>query len=82
MTFSNFDGGSPTSDEFNADAYLDGLEKLASTRRDVGERRPARRQLAHALESIDRFRSQSDKIRRDLNGLLAGRTLGRRQGLP
>ena len=31
VTFTNFDGGSPTDDAFNADAYLDGLEKLAKT---------------------------------------------------
>ena len=36
ITFTNFDGGSLTDDDFNADAYLDGLEKLAKLGRDVG----------------------------------------------
>ena len=29
VVFSNFDGGNPADDDFNADAYLAGLEKLA-----------------------------------------------------
>ena len=58
ITFTNFDGGSPASDAFNADAYLDGLEKLARlgvTWVQVGLAGDSR---AHALESIDRFRTQ------------------------
>lgn len=29
ITFTNFEGGSPADDAFNADAYLDGLDRLA-----------------------------------------------------
>ena len=57
ITFTNFDGGSPASDDFNADAYLSGMEKLARlgvTWLQVGL---AGDSLAHALESIDRFRT-------------------------
>jgi probable F420-dependent oxidoreductase len=58
VTFSNFDGGSPTSDEFNADAYLGGLEKLAALGVTWVSVSLPGDSLAHALESIDRFRSQ------------------------
>jgi probable F420-dependent oxidoreductase len=57
VTFGNLDGGSPASDDFNADAYLKGMEKLAAlgvTWLQVGL---AGDSLAHTLESIDRFRS-------------------------
>ncbi|GAB7142438.1 LLM class F420-dependent oxidoreductase [Mycobacterium riyadhense] len=57
VTFTNFDGGSPGSDAFNADAYLGGLEKLAAlgvTWVQVGLPGDS---LAHALDSIDRFRT-------------------------
>jgi probable F420-dependent oxidoreductase len=57
VTFGNLDGGSPASDDFDADAYLNGMEKLAAlgvTWLQVGL---AGDSLAHTLESIDRFRS-------------------------
>ncbi len=57
VTFTNFDGGSPTNDEFNADAYLDGLEKLAKlgvTWVSVGLPGDS---ITHALETLDRFRA-------------------------
>jgi probable F420-dependent oxidoreductase len=57
ITFTNFEGGSPAGDEFHADAYLSGLEKLAAvgvTWVQVGLPGDS---LAHVLESIDRFRS-------------------------
>ena len=57
ITFTNFEGGSPASDEFHADAYLSGLEKLAAvgvTWVQVGLPGDS---LAHALDSIDRFRA-------------------------
>ncbi|MGB8389594.1 LLM class F420-dependent oxidoreductase [Mycobacterium sp.] len=57
ITFTNFDGGSPATDAFNADAYLSGLEKLAAlgvTWVQVGLPGDS---LAHALESIERFRT-------------------------
>ncbi len=58
ITFTNFDGGSPASDAFNADAYLGGLEKLARLGVTWVQVGLAGDSLAHALESIDRFRTQ------------------------
>ena len=57
VTFTNFDGGSPAGDEFNADAYLGGLEKLATLGVNWVQVGLAGDSLAHALESIDRFRT-------------------------
>ncbi|OBA83965.1 LLM class F420-dependent oxidoreductase [Mycobacterium sp. 1164966.3] len=57
ITFTNFEGGSPAGDEFHADAYLSGLEKLAAvgvTWVQVGLPGDS---LAHALDTIDRFRA-------------------------
>jgi len=57
ITFTNFEGGSPTSDDFNADAYLGGLEKLAAlgvTWVSVGLPGAS---VAHALETLERFRT-------------------------
>jgi alkanesulfonate monooxygenase SsuD/methylene tetrahydromethanopterin reductase-like flavin-dependent oxidoreductase (luciferase family) len=57
ITFTNFGGGSPANDKFNADAYLGGLEKLAALGVNwvqVGLPGDSR---AHALESIERFRT-------------------------
>ena len=57
ITFTNFEGGSPASDEFDADAYLSGLKNLAAlgvTWVQVGLPGDS---LAHALDSIDRFRA-------------------------
>ncbi len=58
VTFTNFDGGSPASDEFNADAYLGGLEKLTALGVTWVPVNLPGDSLASALESIDRFRSQ------------------------
>ena len=58
ITFPNFDGGSPADDQFNADAYLDGLEKLAKlgvTWVSVGL--PGN-SMAQALEALERFRTE------------------------
>jgi probable F420-dependent oxidoreductase len=55
ITFTNADGGSPGSDDFDADAYLDGVGKLAAagvTWLQVGLPGDS---LAHALETIERF---------------------------
>lgn len=55
VTFTNFDGGSPSSDEFNADAYLGGLDKLAAlgvTWVSVGLPGDS---VSHALETLERF---------------------------
>jgi probable F420-dependent oxidoreductase len=57
ITFANVEGGSPTDDAFNADAYLDGLDKLAAlgvTWVSVGLPGDS---LAHALDTLDRFRA-------------------------
>ncbi|MFV9633405.1 LLM class F420-dependent oxidoreductase [Mycobacterium neumannii] len=55
ITFTNPDGGNPGGDDFNADAYLSGLEKLAGvgvTWVQVGLPGDS---LAHVLETIERF---------------------------
>jgi hypothetical protein len=55
VVFTNFDGGSPADDDFNADAYLTGMEKLAAlgvTWLQVGL--PGDR-VAHVTETIERF---------------------------
>ncbi len=55
--FGNFEGGSPADDDFNADAYLTGLDRLATlgvTWLQVGLPGDS---LAHALEVIDRFKT-------------------------
>ncbi len=55
ISFTNVDGGSPGSDDFNADAYLSGLEKLAAvgvTWVQVGLPGDS---LAHVVETIERF---------------------------
>jgi probable F420-dependent oxidoreductase len=57
IVFGNFDGGSPADDDFNADAYLTGLERLAKlgvTWAPVGLPGDS---LAHALEVVDRFKT-------------------------
>jgi hypothetical protein len=55
ITFNNFEGGSPTDDNFNADAYLGGLEKLAGlgvTWVSVGLPGDS---VAHAVDTLERF---------------------------
>jgi probable F420-dependent oxidoreductase len=57
ITFTNFDGGSPADDAFNADAYLGGLDKLATlgvTWVQVGLPGDS---LQHLLDTIERFRT-------------------------
>ncbi|ORB85010.1 LLM class F420-dependent oxidoreductase [Mycobacterium kansasii] len=57
ITFTNADGGSPSTDGFDANAYLLGLENLAAlgvTWVQVGLPGDS---LTHALESIERFRT-------------------------
>ncbi|MBX9640742.1 MAG: LLM class F420-dependent oxidoreductase [Mycobacteriaceae bacterium] len=58
ITFSNFEGGDPARDDFNADAYLGGLEKLAALGVTWVSAHLPGDSLTHALEVIDRFRSQ------------------------
>ncbi|MGD1283661.1 LLM class F420-dependent oxidoreductase [Mycobacterium seoulense] len=57
VTFTNFEGGSPADDAFNADAYLDGLEKLARTGVTWVSVHLPGDSMAHALETLDRFRT-------------------------
>lgn len=57
VSFTNFDGGSPATDEFNADAYIDGLDKLAALGVTWVSVHLPGDSLAHALETLDRFRS-------------------------
>jgi probable F420-dependent oxidoreductase len=55
VTFTNADGGSPGSEDFDADAYLAGLERLAAvgvTWVQVGLPGDS---LAHVLETVERF---------------------------
>jgi probable F420-dependent oxidoreductase len=58
ITFTNFEGGSPANDEFNADAYLGGLEKLAALGVTWMSVHLPGDSMAHALETLDRFRTQ------------------------
>lgn len=57
VTFTNFKGGSPAGDAFNADAYLCGLEKLAAVGVTWVQVSLPGDSLVHALDSIDRFRA-------------------------
>ena len=55
VSFTNAEGGNPAADEFNADAYLSGVEKLAAlgvTWLQVGLPGDS---LAHVLETIEHF---------------------------
>ncbi|HZQ33303.1 MAG TPA: LLM class F420-dependent oxidoreductase [Mycobacterium sp.] len=56
ITFTNFAGGGPGRPDFNADAYLDGLEKLAAIGVTWVQVSLPGDSLAHALEAIDQFR--------------------------
>ncbi len=58
VVFSNIDGGDPAADDFNADAYLSALDKLADlgvTWVQVGLPGDS---LTHALEILERFKVQ------------------------
>ena len=55
ITFTNADGGSPGSDDFNADAYLAGLEKLAAVGVTWVQVGLPGDNLAHVIETIERF---------------------------
>src|SRR5262249_10160525 len=58
ITFTNFEGGSPANDEFNADAYLGGLEKLAALGVTWVSVHLPGDSVAHALDTLERFRTQ------------------------
>lgn len=57
ITFTNFEGGNPATDDFAADAYLGGLEKLAALGVNWVSAHLPGDSLTHALETMDRFRS-------------------------
>lgn len=57
VTFTNFEGGHPATDDFNADAYLAGLEKLAALGVNWVSAHLPGDSLAHTLETMDRFRA-------------------------
>ena len=57
VVFTNFDGGNPADDDFNADAYLTGMEKLAAlgvTWLQVGLPGDS---VAHVTDAVERFQS-------------------------
>lgn len=58
ITFGNFEGGNPGSESFDASAYLGGLDKLAALGVTWVQVHLPGDSLSHALESIDRFRSE------------------------
>ena len=55
ITFTNADGGSPSDVDFNADAYLAGLEKLAAVGVTWVQVGLPGDNLTHVLETIERF---------------------------
>jgi probable F420-dependent oxidoreductase len=55
VTFTNTDGGNPGDDDFNADAYLSGVEKLAAVGVTWLQVSLPGDSLARALETIERF---------------------------
>ena len=55
VTFSNAAGGSPADDDFDADAFLDGVEKLAALGVTWIQVQVPGDSLAHAVEAIERF---------------------------
>lgn len=57
VVFGNFEGGSPAGDDFNPDAYLAGLERLATLGVTWTQVALPGDSLAHALEVIDRFKT-------------------------
>jgi probable F420-dependent oxidoreductase len=57
VAFTNFDGGSPGDDGFNADAYLTGLEKLAAVGVTWVQVPLPGDSLAHVREAVDRFKT-------------------------
>jgi probable F420-dependent oxidoreductase len=55
VTFSNSAGGNPADEDFNPDAYLDGVEKLAALGVTWIQVQVPGDSLAHAVEVIERF---------------------------
>jgi probable F420-dependent oxidoreductase len=57
ITFTNIGGGSPGDDDFNGDAYLSALEKLAAVGVTWVQASVPGDSLAHAVEAVERFGS-------------------------
>jgi probable F420-dependent oxidoreductase len=57
VVFANFDGGSPAADNFNADAYLTGVERLAALGVTWLQVSLPGDSLAHVTETIERFQT-------------------------
>ncbi len=57
LVFTNFDGGSPADDDFNADAYLTGLDKLATLGVTWVQVPLPGDSLAHVRDTVDRFKT-------------------------
>jgi hypothetical protein len=57
ITFTNFDGGSASDEAFNADAYLEGVDKLAKLGVTWVSVHLPGDSITHALETLDRFRT-------------------------
>ena len=57
ITFSNLGGGSPGDEDFNADAYLSGLEKLAAVGVTWVQVQVPGDSLAHAVDALEAFGS-------------------------
>lgn len=55
VTFSNAAGGNPAADDFNADEFLSGVEKLAALGVTWTQVQIPGDSLAHAVETIERF---------------------------
>jgi probable F420-dependent oxidoreductase len=55
VTFTNTEGGNPGDDDFNADAYLSGMEKLAAVGVTWLQVSLPGDSLAHVLDTIERF---------------------------
>jgi len=55
VSYTNVDGGSPGGEDFNADAYLSGLEKLAAIGVTWVQVGLPGESLAHVLETLERF---------------------------
>ena len=57
ITFTNIGGGNPVDDDFNADAYLSALEKLAAVGVTWVQVTVPGDSLSHAVDVIERFGS-------------------------
>jgi hypothetical protein len=55
VTFTNATGGNPADDDFNADAFLSGLEKLTALGLTWVQVQVPGDSLAHAVETIEKF---------------------------